>query len=159
MDMRYGSAPAHERVLDFRSGTLRRTTEWTSPTGRRVRIHSERLVSFTSRAVAAIRYEVEPLDGDIELVLQSDLLANEHIPARTDDPRVAAALESPLVSDFAAAHDFKAVLAHHTRLRDCGWPRGWTTRSTTPPTGGAVSRPRRIWPGSPSPSTSRRANA
>ncbi|MGW4338604.1 glycoside hydrolase family 65 protein [Rhodococcus koreensis] len=115
MDMRYGSAPAHERVLDFRSGTLRRTTEWTSPTGRRVRIHSERLVSFTSRAVAAIHYEVEPLDGDIELVLQSDLLANEHIPARTDDPRVAAALDTPLVSDFAAAHDFRAVLAHHTR--------------------------------------------
>ncbi|WP_213576686.1 glycoside hydrolase family 65 protein [Rhodococcus sp. USK13] len=115
LDMRYGSATHHERVLDFRSGTLRRTTEWTSPTGRRVRIHSERLVSFTSRAVAAIHYEVEPLDGDIELVLQSDLLANEPIPARTDDPRVAAALDNPLVSDFAAAHDFRAVLAHHTR--------------------------------------------
>ncbi|AOW91758.1 glycosyl hydrolase [Rhodococcus sp. WMMA185] len=115
LDMRYGSATAHERVLDFRSGTLRRTTDWTSPTGRKVRIRSERLVSFTSRAIAAIRYEVEPLDDDIELVLQSDLLANERLPVRTDDPRVAAALHHPLVADFAASHDFRAVLAHHTR--------------------------------------------
>ena len=62
--MRYGARDAHERVLDFRTGTLRRSTDWTSPTGRRVRIASERLVSFTQRAVAAIHYEVEPLDGD-----------------------------------------------------------------------------------------------
>lgn len=115
LDMRYGDAPEHERVLDFRSGTLRRTTEWVSPTGRRIRIRSERLVSFTSRAVAAIRYEVEPLDGELELVLQSDLLANEPLPTKSDDPRVAAALDRPLVADFAAAGGYRAVLAHHTR--------------------------------------------
>ncbi|NLU83344.1 glycoside hydrolase family 65 protein [Rhodococcus sp. HNM0569] len=115
LDMRYGTALFHERVLDFRSGTLRRVTEWESPTGRRVRIKSERMVSFTSRAVAAIRYEVEPLDGDIELVLQSDLLSNEPIPARTGDPRVAAALHRPLVADYAASSDCRAVLCHHTK--------------------------------------------
>lgn len=115
LDMRYGEAPHHERVLDFRSGTLRRTTEWVSPTGRRVRIRSERLVSFSSRAVAAIRYEVEPLDGELELVLQSDLLANEPLPTKSDDPRVAAALDNPLVADFAVASGYRAVLAHHTR--------------------------------------------
>lgn len=115
LDMRYGDAPEHERVLDFRSGTLRRSTVWVSPTGRRVRIRSERLVSFTSRAVAAIRYEVEPLDGELELVLQSDLLANQPLPTKSDDPRVAAALDRPLVADFAAAGGYRAVLAHHTR--------------------------------------------
>jgi alpha,alpha-trehalose phosphorylase len=92
LDLRYGSAPQHERVLDFRSGTLRRRTEWVSPTGRRVRITSERLVSFTQRAIAAINYTVEPLDDKIQLVVQSDLLANEPVTTRTDDPRVAAAL-------------------------------------------------------------------
>ncbi|MFF2549668.1 glycoside hydrolase family 65 protein [Nocardia sp. NPDC058058] len=115
MDLRYGRTEAHERVLDFRSGTLRRSTDWTSPTGRRVRIHSERLVSFTDRAVAAIRYEVEPLDGDIELVVQSDLLANEPISATHGDPRLAAALERPLVAEDAVAHDLAAVLVHQTR--------------------------------------------
>jgi alpha,alpha-trehalose phosphorylase len=38
MDMRYGKALEHERVLDFRSGTLCRNTVWMSPTGMCVRI-------------------------------------------------------------------------------------------------------------------------
>ncbi|WP_027945046.1 glycoside hydrolase family 65 protein [Amycolatopsis taiwanensis] len=114
-DMRYGTATAHERWLDFRSGTLSRLTEWVSPTGRQVRVHTQRLVSFTQRAVVAIRYEVEPLDGDMQLVLQSDLLANEPIEPETKDPRVAAALQSPLVSEFALAEDYHAVLVHRTR--------------------------------------------
>ncbi|HEY6424206.1 MAG TPA: glycosyl hydrolase family 65 protein [Pseudonocardiaceae bacterium] len=115
LDMRYGSAPEHARVLDFRSGTLRRRTVWVSPTGRRVQITSERLVSFTQRALAAIRYEVAPLDGPLQVVLQSDLLANEPVEVRTGDPRVAAALERPLEADFAAADGYRAVLAHHAR--------------------------------------------
>ncbi|MFE0024900.1 glycoside hydrolase family 65 protein [Amycolatopsis sp. NPDC059021] len=116
LDMRYGTATAHDRVLDFRKGTLTRTTEWSSPTGRRVRVRTERLVSFTQRAVAAIRYEVEPLDDDLQLVAQSDLLANEPIESDTRDPRVAAALESPLVSLFSHAEQYNAVLVHQTRV-------------------------------------------
>ncbi|GAA3568164.1 glycosyl hydrolase family 65 protein [Amycolatopsis ultiminotia] len=115
LDMRYGTATAHDRVLDFRSGTLRRVTEWSSPTGRRVRVSTERLVSFTQRAVAAIRYDVEPLDEDLQLVVQSDLLANEPIESDTRDPRVAAALDAPLVSEFCHAADHRAVLVHQTR--------------------------------------------
>ena len=116
LDMRYGHAEHHERVLDFRSGTLRRTTEWVSPTGRRIRVKTERLVSFTQRAVAAIHYEVEPLDGDIQLVVQSDLLANEPIDTQSGDPRVAAALRNPLKADFASTNGYRAVLSHHTRM-------------------------------------------
>ncbi|MET9630220.1 glycosyl hydrolase family 65 protein [Lentzea sp. NPDC006480] len=115
LDMRYGNAIEHERVLDFRSGTLRRRTVWESPTGRRVIVRSERLVSFTQRAVAAIRYEVEPMD-DVQLVVQSDLLANEPIIQRTNDPRVAAALDTPLVNDFTMAEKMRAVLCHHTKV-------------------------------------------
>ena len=116
MDLRYGRAVEHERTLDFRSGTLRRRTVWSSPTGRTVRITTERLVSFTKRTVAAIRYEVEPVDEDMRLVLQSDLLANEPVPAPGDDPRLAAALDSPLVADTAECRDLRAILAHHTKL-------------------------------------------
>ncbi|GAB3587925.1 glycosyl hydrolase family 65 protein [Amycolatopsis endophytica] len=114
-DMRYGTATSHERVLDFRTGTLTRETEWASPTGRHVRVRTERLVSFTQRAVVAIRYEVEPLDGKMQLVLQSDLLANEPIESDSNDPRVAAALQSPLESEFFLAEDYRAVLVHQTK--------------------------------------------
>ncbi|HEX6360758.1 glycoside hydrolase family 65 protein [Actinophytocola sp.] len=115
LDMRYGRALEHHRVLDFRSGTLRRDTVWESPTGRRVRVRSERLVSFTQRAVAAIRYEVEPLDGGVQLVVQSDLLANEPIQSASKDPRVAATLDAPLAAEHAAAQGYHAVLVHQTR--------------------------------------------
>ncbi|EHR62424.1 glycoside hydrolase family 65 protein [Saccharomonospora cyanea] len=115
LDMRYGQATSHHRVLDFRSGTLRRETEWTSPTGRRVRVRTERLVSFTQRAVAAVRYEVEPLDGRIQLVAQSDLITNEPIEQESGDPRVAAALEAPLLCEYSKAEDYRAVLVHRTK--------------------------------------------
>ena len=115
MDLRYGRTVEHERVLDFRTGTLRRSTLWTSPTGRTVRIRSERLVSFTKRTVVAIRYEVEPVGEDMKLVLQSDLLANEPIPTPDNDPRLAAALDNPLVSALADCEDSSAVLVHHTK--------------------------------------------
>ena len=93
MDLRYGRTEEHERTLDFRTGTLRRSTLWTSPTGHTVRIKSERLVSFTKRTIAAIHYEVEPIGEDMKLVLQSDLLANEPVPTPGNDPRLAAALD------------------------------------------------------------------
>ncbi|MFM9379047.1 glycoside hydrolase family 65 protein [Gordonia sp. VNK21] len=115
MDLRYGRTVDHERVLDFRTGTLRRNTLWTSPTGRTVRIQSERLVSFTKRTIVAIRYEVEPIGEDMKLVLQSDLLANEPVPAQGNDPRLAAALDNPLISDLADCEDYSAVLVHHTK--------------------------------------------
>ncbi|MCT2585379.1 glycoside hydrolase family 65 protein [Actinophytocola gossypii] len=115
LDMRYGRAIEHHRTLDFRSGTLRRDTVWESPTGRRVRVRTERLVSFTQRAVAAIRYEVEPLDGDVQLVVQSDLLANEPLETESKDPRVAATLRDPLEAEESYAEDHRAVLIHHTR--------------------------------------------
>lgn len=115
MDVRYGRTVDHERVLDFRTGTLRRSTLWTSPTGRTVRIRSERLVSFTKRTIAAIRYEVEPIGENMKLVVQSDLLANEPIPIPGNDPRLAAALDSPLVADLADSEGTSAVLVHHTK--------------------------------------------
>src|SRR6185312_1999025 len=76
-DVRYGELRRHERVLDLRAGVLERTAEWVSPTGRLIRVSSTRLISFTQRAVAAILYEVEPLDGALQVVLQSELVTNE----------------------------------------------------------------------------------
>ena len=93
-DVRYGDLIAHERVLDLRAGTLRRTAEWCSPAGKHVRIESTRLVSLAQRGLAAIEYVVEALDEDVRVTVQSELVANEDQPAPSDDPRVAALLAS-----------------------------------------------------------------
>src|SRR5262249_4269123 len=116
IDLRHGHPLEHERTLDFRSGTLRRRSVWKSPTGRTVKITSERLVSFTKRAVAAIKYEAEPVGEDMRLVLQSDLLANEPVPVRSGDPRLAAALDAPLVAADAECRGYRALLSHHTKM-------------------------------------------
>jgi alpha,alpha-trehalose phosphorylase len=114
-DVRYGELREHRRVLDFRAGVLRRDVEWTSPAGQGVRISSVRLVSFAHRAVAAIQYEVEPLDAPARLVIQSELVANEPLPAAVkDDPRVGAGVGEALRSEFFSDHRLRAVLAHRT---------------------------------------------
>ncbi len=114
-DLRFGELRSHERTLDFREGVLRRQAEWRSPVGKRVRVSSVRLVSFVQRAVAAILYEVEPLDAPARLVVQSELVANEPMPSGALDPRAAAELGSVLRSEQFADHDARVVLVHITR--------------------------------------------
>ena len=114
-DVRYGQLLAHERELDLRAGLLRRHAEWRSPAGTPVRVRSVRLVSFVQRPVAAIAYEVEALDSPVRVVVQSELVANEPAPPRSPDPRAAAALEAPLVSEAFFDHDLRVVLVHSTR--------------------------------------------
>ena len=117
-DVRYGELRSHERELDFRAGTLRRRAEWTAPTGRTVSVTSTRLVSFTQRALAAICYEVTPVDGPAWLVMQSELVANAPLPLSTKDPRAAAALESPLAPLRHHMEDTRVNLLHQTK-RSC----------------------------------------
>jgi len=114
-DVRYGELRAHERCLDFRAGVLHRTAEWASPAGCAVRVSSTRLVSFVQRSIAAICYDVEPLDGPVRVVVQSELVANEQLPPPDGDPRVAAVLVAPLVEEENAAKGARAGLVHSTR--------------------------------------------
>ena len=111
-DIRYGELRSHERILDLRAGLLHRSVEWVSPAGAAVRLSSTRLVSLVQRAAAAILYEVEPVDGPVRVVVQSELVANEPGPPHSRDPRAAAALESPLESEEFSDHDLRVALVH-----------------------------------------------
>ena len=117
-DVRYGTLLSHERVLDLRAGTLQRDVEWCSPAGQGVRIRSRRLVSFTQRAIAAISFEVTPLEQPARLILQSELVANEDLPEISGDPRVAAALRAPLVPEEDLSSGTEGLLIHHTRVSE-----------------------------------------
>lgn len=114
-DVRYGDLRAHDRLLDLRAGTLTRKAEWTSPAHRTVRVTSVRLVSFTHRAIAGILYEVEPLDGPAEIVVQSELVANEPLPSTRGDPRAAEPPDSPLEGKEHFAREAMALLIHRTK--------------------------------------------
>jgi len=118
-DIRYGTLHSHERILDLRAGTLTRQVDWSSPAGARVKVTSVRMVSLTQRAIAAISYTVEPVENKLRLVLQSELVANEELPAAGKDPRLSAILQNPLVSEAHESYDgspSRALLVHKTRV-------------------------------------------
>ncbi|MDG9689061.1 glycoside hydrolase family 65 protein [Streptomyces mutabilis] len=114
-DLRYGRLVKHERTLDLRRGVLERTCEWTSPAGTTVRVRSTRLVSLTQRAIAAVSYEVEPVDSRARVVIQSELVANESLPDPDGDPRASKALRSPLEPEEDMAVGSRLRLLHRTR--------------------------------------------
>ncbi len=115
LDVRFGRLDSHERVLDLRAGTLTRTMQWCSPAGPSIRMTSTRLVSLTQRSIMAICYQLEPVDSEVQLVIQSELVANEPLPFLGADPRTAAALESPLRALEHLANNDRIVLVHETK--------------------------------------------
>ena len=116
-DIRYGELLAHTRTLDLRAGELRRDRPLAlALAGARSRSSTTRIVSFVQRSVAAIRYEVKPIDGrSLRVVAQSELVANEPGGAQSGDPRAAAALRAPLQAEEQEVHDLRVVLVHRTK--------------------------------------------
>ena len=115
LDIRYGELRSHERLLDFRSGVLSRSTEWVSPAGRLVRINrsascrspsapSVPSVTTSSRSTARRGWSCNPSSS-----------ANEQLPDLGGDPRVAAALKAPLRSEQHGARGTGALLVHCTK--------------------------------------------
>lgn len=118
MDARYGELLRHERDLDFREGILRRTAHWRSPTGQEVIVESERMVSLAQRGIAVIKYSVTPVNKDMQLVVQSELVANGDVPSEhrdPNDPRAATELDHPLHSVEHFLHEEMTMLIHDTQ--------------------------------------------
>ena len=93
----------YERAIDFREGVLRREVVWRSPSGKRVRIRSSRMVSFQQRHLAVMTFEVTMLDAAAPVAISSQILNRQdgedeyHVRAKSMgegvDPRKAEALE------------------------------------------------------------------
>jgi alpha,alpha-trehalose phosphorylase len=64
----------YERTLDFRAGLLRREVIWRTPGGKRVKVSSTRMVSFTQRHLAIMTFEVTMLDQEAPVVISSQTL-------------------------------------------------------------------------------------
>ena len=99
LTLRHADLEHYERALDFRSGKLTRDLIWRTPAGKRVRISSSRMVSFTDRSIALMDLEIELLDGDAPVVISSQIVNRQDggsdygrpgDPASGFDPRRAA---------------------------------------------------------------------
>ena len=64
----------YSRTLDFRDGVLRRHLLWRTPSGKRVRIVSTRMVSFAQRHLAMMTFEITMLDDAAPVAISSQVL-------------------------------------------------------------------------------------
>lgn len=64
----------YERVLDFRTGQVRRHVIWRTPAGKRVQIDDDRMVSFDERHLTVMRLTVTLLDSDAPVAIACHLI-------------------------------------------------------------------------------------
>ncbi len=64
----------YRRTLDMRTGVLERVVVWETPSGKRVRIRDERIVSFEERHLAILRLEVVVENSDAPVTVSCQLL-------------------------------------------------------------------------------------
>jgi alpha,alpha-trehalose phosphorylase len=65
---------SYERAIDLRNGLSTRDIVWRTPAGKRVRVSSQRMVSFVHRHLAVMTFEVTLLDAAAPVVISSQLL-------------------------------------------------------------------------------------
>jgi alpha,alpha-trehalose phosphorylase len=113
------------RALDFRDGTLSRDVRWVTPSGKHMYLSSVRLVSFTHRHLAAIKYELTAEDSDTDVVISSELANRQPLPVDSRDPRLAEGFVGRVLHPAGRLTDgFRAVLSYRTQssklLLGCG---------------------------------------
>lgn len=115
----------YERALDFRSGRLTRTVIWRTPAGKRVRIRSSRMVSFTDRHLALMEIEVTLLSGgDAPVVVTSQIVNRQdgytdyrrpNAGGESWDPRRSAAFNGRVLQpEFHWDQGRRMVMAYQT---------------------------------------------
>ncbi len=112
--------PEYERALHMRDGTLSRELLWSTPSGKHVRIRSQRLVSLEWRHVLAVRFEVTVLDHTAPLVISSRVVNNQdngsqRDAARSTDPRRATGMSHRVLDPQVIDHvDDRLLLGYRT---------------------------------------------
>ena len=116
LDVAKVSLLSYERVLDMRAGMVQREVMWEKHSGKRILIESRRLVSFVHRHIAAISYEVTLLNADAPIVLSSELVHDQDLPATDGDPRGTRSFEHRvLLPQGHYTSDRRVVLSYITR--------------------------------------------
>ena len=84
-----GGVSDAERILDMEEGYTERTTRWTSPSGKEIRVRIRRMAHFCTKELFTIEYEVEAMNFSGELVFDSWHVAEVENYSDPDDPRLA----------------------------------------------------------------------
>ncbi len=109
------------RALDMRNGVLTRNLLWATPSGKHVRVRSNRLVSFEHRHVIAMSYQITvdrhaPVQVRSRIVNRANPRADEpELQGPRDDPRLGTRLgRTVLEPKLADAEGERLVLGYRT---------------------------------------------
>jgi len=75
-DILQGEVADYQRILNMKEGRLERSLSWTSPSGKKVRIETTRLLSFTDQHLGVIKYSVIPLNFSGNIKISSGIGGN-----------------------------------------------------------------------------------
>lgn len=64
----------YSRALDMRTGVLQRNVVWVTPSGKRVRMRDERMVSFEERHLAVLRLELTVENADAPVTVSCQMI-------------------------------------------------------------------------------------
>jgi alpha,alpha-trehalose phosphorylase len=87
-----GTISAYSRELQLREGLLVRNMIWEAFPGVRIQLTSQRMVSLTNKAIAAMQYQILALDESVNVEVTSILDGNTHNRQSGNDPRVGSGL-------------------------------------------------------------------
>ena len=123
---------SYRRTLDLKAGTLNRDVRWATPSGKRLRLRTVRLVSFAHRHLAAIEYDLTSEDAEVEIVISSELENRQPLAADSSDPRLAEGFVGRVLHPTGAQSDgLRAILSYRTQSSGltlgCGMDHAVTT--------------------------------
>ncbi|MFC7466256.1 glycoside hydrolase family 65 protein [Brachybacterium sp. GCM10030252] len=121
----------YERWIDFREGVMRRELIWRTPAGKRVKVTTDRMVSFTQRHLALLSMQVTMLDGSAPVAISSQLINRQDIAddygkgidggpiATKDDPRQTTSFEHRVLEPQQDWHSQRRMLLGY-KVADSG---------------------------------------
>ncbi len=111
-DLFSGRILNYKRILDMKNGVLTRDIKWESPSGKQLKLHIQRVICLNHKHLAAISYEVTPLNFDGEITLISALNGKVQNQVATGDPRSGSALSGQVLLTEGKVQDgsFAALL-------------------------------------------------
>jgi alpha,alpha-trehalose phosphorylase len=115
LDLSAARLLSFRRVLDMRIGVLCRELVWEAAGGTRLLVRSRRLASLEDRHLAAMDYEVTPLDGAARVEVFSELVTHPAAPPGADPRRDGPLAEASLLPVASRAAGRRAVAELATR--------------------------------------------
>ncbi len=117
--LKRGVVNSSSRLLNYRTGILTRLVDWSSAQGDRVRITTERMVSFEEKHCAIITYTVEAVDNALTIKVTSFLDIGVKNRSSEEDPRVGSKFTSkPLIIENFYLEEEALNFAAKTRNSD-----------------------------------------